>query len=359
MRNYTTRIKTTRSRQLHVFELLMLAIFLEVLNSAVAQENPGSALYHLGENAKAVLSHSWKVLSTSTDNRPAYSIESFRKAVLHGVAANGQKLGELMPRYETDSQNLANLAEYLKILDFEQREGITTDSIQIAPPENQDERLGFIAAVTRFNKQGGSYGRKIVTEFAGQHFLSADSISAMLEDQLQQAMRNQILNNVVDDGVSIVALSNGPPDLALSHKLNLEGIQYDQTAPTMLVLDRHSFSQSQLDVWLERSERVRSAVNVDSKSPQRVYAPAVAIGTYLDTFLASEHELIIIDLDESAVRWALSQRYSARAAAGFAMGTLLGESILYNGRDPTRHSVIKSMNEIDLQSRLFTWRSSN
>jgi len=68
--------------------------------------------------------------------------------------------------------------------------------------------------------------------------------------------------------------------------------------------------------------------------------------------------LVLIDLDEFAVNWALSKQYNALAASGFSVGTLLGEALLLSGRDLTRHAVMTNLNEIDLQDRLFTWRST-
>jgi len=379
-----------QSSLLYSLALLVIFLFLGRFNICVAQETQGSALFHMGEGAVAVLSQgkvkvpasrfpcanchgedgmgrregatvippiSWKFLSASTDSRPAYTIDSFQNAVLHGVRVNGQKLGELMPRYETPSQNLVSLIEYLRTLDSEQRKGITASTIHIAPPENEDERLGFIEAITRFNKQGGSYGRTIETEFDDQHFISADEFASGFKEQLKVAIRSHILNSVAEDGISIVALANGPPDSALTHKLALLGIQYDDVAPAMLILDGQSIDQSELSKWIEQSERPNANFNADSTRQLRVYAPASVIGPYLETFSTTQHELILIDLDESAVRWALSRQYSARSAAGFTMGKFLGEAILSSGRDPTRYSIIKSTNDIDFQSELFGWRS--
>jgi len=357
----------------------------------MAKETPGSALYHLGENAMAVLLEGkakvpasrfpcanchgedgmggregateippigWKSLSKPTVNRPAYSDKSFRKAILSGIAANGKELSELMPRYETDPQNLVSLIDYLTTLDVEQRTGIKTRAIQIAPPENKDERRGFMEAIERFNNQGGSYGRTIETEFKGQYFLAADNFASNIEEQLTQAIQNQILNNVVDDGISVVTLSSGDPAQALTHKLNLLGLEYDESAPTMLVLDTDPINLQEIDKWIGQSTQ-SSTLKSSSDITLRIYGSVSAVGPHVNKLTTNGNKLILVDFDEDSVRWALSEQFSARAAVGFALGTLLGEAILISGRDPTRHAVVKSMDVIDLQARLYTWNSSD
>jgi len=373
------------------FWLLVFVFSVGTIITVSAQENSGSAVYHSGEGAMAILMQgkvkvpasrfpcanchgpdgmgsregatimppiSWRFLNQATSIRPAYTIDSFQRALLHGETANGEKLGELMPRYEMDPQILHSLVEYLQTLDTEQRAGITTDTISIDLPQDKDARVGFIEAMKQFNNQGGSYGRAVVTVTDGPHFLSADSFSTVISEQIEQAVQKQLLKALADDGVSLVALSGGKPDSALKHKMKLAGLEYDQWARAMLI-SGNTVDPSTIVSWLEQANQGQSTNTSDqSDALPRIYASASVIAPYLQSIDSIQHQLILIDLDEFAIRWALSKKYNAGAASGFSVGTLLGEALLLSGRDPTRHAVIENLNEIDLQERLFTWRSS-
>lgn len=371
--------------------LLMLVFFIEAISTVSAQENSGRAVYHTGEGAMAILMQgkvkvpasrfpcanchgqdgmgsregatimppiSWQFLNQTTPSRPAYTIDSLQRAILHGDAANGKKLGELMPRYEIDAQTLDSLVNYLQTLDAEQRIGITTDTISIDLPHDKIARVGFMAAMKQFNNDGGSYGRAVVAVKDGPHFLSADSLSTIISEQLQQAIQKHLLNALADDGISLVALSSGEPDAALNHIMKLVGLEYDQRARTMLV-PGNTVNLPTIVNWLKQTNQDQSTITSGQSDKQpRIYASASAIAPYLQSLDSIQHQLVLIDLDEFAVNWALSKQYNALAASGFSVGTLLGEALLLSGRDLTRHAVMTNLNEIDLQDRLFTWRST-
>jgi len=371
--------------------LLLLLLLAGNTVTASAQEESGRELYHSGEGATAVLTQgrvkvpasrfpcanchgqdgmgnreggtimppiSWQLLTEPSSKRPAYTIDSFQRALLHGKSSSGETLGELMPRYEIQPELVGSLVDYLQTLDAEQRTGITTDTISIALPQNADTRIGFIEAMKRFNSDGGSYGRTVVSSAEGSHFLSADSFSSIVSEQLAQEIQKQLLHTLADDGVSVVALTGGDPEPALQHKLHLAGIEYNSKAAAMLIPD-DTVNLQAIVSWLEHANQNKLMADTDqSIEVPRIYASASAIAPYTQAINSIKHELVLIDLDESSVRWALSNRYNARTASGFSMGVVLAQALLLSGRDPTRHAVISKLNEMDFQARLFTWRGT-
>ena len=68
----------------------------------------------------------------SPRTRPAYTDESLARAIRDGTDSSGRVLDELMPRYDLDPRDMADLIEYLQTLSTEQDPGVDPETIYLA-----------------------------------------------------------------------------------------------------------------------------------------------------------------------------------------------------------------------------------
>ncbi len=64
--------------------------------------------------------------------RPAYTEESFARALRDGVDPTGRAFSPAMPRYEIEDRDLADLISYLRVIDTEDSAGVTPDGVSVA-----------------------------------------------------------------------------------------------------------------------------------------------------------------------------------------------------------------------------------
>lgn len=123
----------------------------------------------------------WEVLSkpyglTHAGGRkhPAYTERGLQLAITRGLDPGGNKLQNVMPRYQMSEQDLADLVAYLKRLGKDRDPGITENKITIGsalPATGALAEMGqSIKAVTtafftELNSQGGIYNRRVELKF--------------------------------------------------------------------------------------------------------------------------------------------------------------------------------------------------
>lgn len=109
-------------------------------------------------------------------SRPPYQQADLARALREGVDPTGRKLDALMPRYELDDKEVAQLAAYLGQLAQQDAPGVSASEIHfatvIAPgvaPEREQAMLGVLRAFfagknggTRLESQRREIGRKLV-----------------------------------------------------------------------------------------------------------------------------------------------------------------------------------------------------
>ena len=102
--------------------------------------------------------------------RPAYNVQSLRRAIINGVDPLGKSLGVTMPRYQMSTRDLNHLIEYLKVLGKETEPGLTPTSIRLGTivpasgpyAESGQHSVALIKAyLDELNQQGGIYGRRV------------------------------------------------------------------------------------------------------------------------------------------------------------------------------------------------------
>ena len=123
----------------------------------------------------------WEVLSkpyglTHANGRkhPPYTDRGLELAITRGLDPGGNKLQNVMPRYQMSAQDLADLVVYLKRLGKDRDPGVSEDKITIGtalPATGPLAEMGqSIKAVTtafftELNSQGGIYNRRIELKF--------------------------------------------------------------------------------------------------------------------------------------------------------------------------------------------------
>jgi len=102
--------------------------------------------------------------------RPAYDRDTLARAIRDGKDAAGRAFDELMPRYEMDERDLADLLAYLAVLGDEPAPGCDERRVRVAtllPLSGADAargaalRLVLEAALARWNEAGGLHGRAL------------------------------------------------------------------------------------------------------------------------------------------------------------------------------------------------------
>lgn len=123
----------------------------------------------------------WEVLSkpyglAHADGRkhPAYTERGLELAITRGLDPAGNKLQNVMPRYQMSAQDLTDLVAYLKRLGKDRDPGITENKITIGsalPATGALAEMGqavkavTTAFFTELNSQGGIYNRRVELKF--------------------------------------------------------------------------------------------------------------------------------------------------------------------------------------------------
>jgi len=118
---------------------------------------------------------------------PAYDERTLKRAITMGIDPGGNELNSAMPRYNMSLNDIDNLVAYLKTLgvksvlpagipDTEIRIGVVLSARKnINPDYTETIKKTLNAFCDHVNKEGGIYGRQLVTEL---FFLNADGNNA-------------------------------------------------------------------------------------------------------------------------------------------------------------------------------------
>lgn len=120
------------------------------------------------------LTKPYGVVHPNGRKHPPYTERALELAIVRGLDPAGNKLQNVMPRYQMSREDLADLIAYLKRLGEDRERGISENSIiigMIVPADGPLAALGEAvkAATTAFfdeiNSQGGIYSRKVNLKF--------------------------------------------------------------------------------------------------------------------------------------------------------------------------------------------------
>lgn len=104
--------------------------------------------------------------------RPAYNARTLKRAIAMGIDANGETLNAIMPRYQLNQQDMADLIAYLSGLGTYRDTGISDATINIGvilprhhPKKNKAVQNILHAHFSEVNSQGGIFQRRIQPVF--------------------------------------------------------------------------------------------------------------------------------------------------------------------------------------------------
>jgi ABC-type branched-subunit amino acid transport system substrate-binding protein len=121
------------------------------------------------------LTKPYGITHPSGRKHPPYTESALELAITRGLDPAGNKLLNIMPRYQMSREDMADLIAYLKRLGLDRDLGVTEKSITIGtivPTRGELEGIGQVikAVLTAYfneiNSQGGIYNRKIELKFA-------------------------------------------------------------------------------------------------------------------------------------------------------------------------------------------------
>lgn len=110
----------------------------------------------------------WEALARPTKIRPAYDARAFARLLATGEAPSGELISRLMPRYDLDSEVMAELITHLSGLTAEQKTGIHAEKIVLGVPFQKDIASSGLLVVESLEvalrekmPPNGLFGRKI------------------------------------------------------------------------------------------------------------------------------------------------------------------------------------------------------
>lgn len=125
--------------------------------------------------AWAALTKPYGVTHPNGRSHPAYTERAFELALTRGLDPAGNRLLNVMPRYQMSRADMADLIAYVKRLGTDRDPGITDDSIRIGtvvPTRGALAEMGQAVKATlsayfdELNSQGGIYNRRVELKFA-------------------------------------------------------------------------------------------------------------------------------------------------------------------------------------------------
>ena len=259
---------------------------------------------------------SWEALTkpyglTHADGRrhPAYTERGLELAITRGTDPAGNRLQNVMPRYQMSKEDLADLIAYLKLLGKDRDPGISENKLVVGGLVPATGALGemgqAVKAVTtayfdELNSQGGIYNRRIELKFAETAETPAGTranVERLLKEDQVFAMTGAFMAGSEKDVASLLAQYEvplvGPFTLypLLEYPLNrqvfylLSGVDGQTRALTNFVAAKPEFKNSGLVVVYPRSEASKSILESikDQGKKNGLSAPAVydyALGSF-------------------------------------------------------------------------------
>jgi len=238
----------------------LAAVFLLIASVSVAAE-PGRDLFEQGAGAEVLLANGklrlsaekfacanchgadgtgrqegtakapairWSAL-TGTDVQKKYNRETFSRAVFDGLAQDGRRLNQTMPRFIFNDVSIEQLIDYLKQLDNEQLTGIGPKTIRLLAPVNPAVADGLADAFTRFNFDGGAFGRTLKYGDAEDVALAGETLVKKVRARLNEHSVTMLIRRIRFDGHKMIKLSTGLDDSEMVFRLRRDGIIYLRT----------------------------------------------------------------------------------------------------------------------------------
>lgn len=118
----------------------------------------------------AMLTKPYEVAAQGGRTRKPYDDRLIRRAITMGIDSSGNRLSDVMPRYQMTREDLDALMAYLRTLGDEIVPGVTATTIRAGvllppPPRDASVRHEIERWVQKFNDSGGVYGRTIEVVF--------------------------------------------------------------------------------------------------------------------------------------------------------------------------------------------------
>ncbi|MDO6670265.1 hypothetical protein Q4511_15170 [Paracoccus sp. 1_MG-2023] len=104
-----------------------------------------------------------------------------------GLAPDGRRLVDAMPRYEITDDAIDGLVRFLQGIDADQRRGVGPRSIHISARAGGDALRGLSLAVDRFNRDGGAFGRSLTMGPRETSLLDEEDLGRILDLRLERA----------------------------------------------------------------------------------------------------------------------------------------------------------------------------
>ena len=136
----------------------------------------GLGLAEGGERALNITGPSLFNESVVAPVRPAYDDALLMRAIVAGIDANGERLSNLMPRYQMTADDASALAQYLRSLGTNDAPGVTETDLYIAtiitPDSTEDERLALETIIPEYVavKNGGTRQEQRRSEASARQF---------------------------------------------------------------------------------------------------------------------------------------------------------------------------------------------
>ena len=162
------------------------------------------------------LTKPYSVTGAGGRSHPPYTERGLELAITRGLDPGGNKLLNVMPRYQMSREDMADLIAYLKRLGRDRDPGVTENSINIGtivPVRGELASMGqaIKAVLTAFfaevNSQGGIYNRKIELKFveiAETPATTTANIRRFIQDEQVFAMTGAFTAGVDKEVTSLV-----------------------------------------------------------------------------------------------------------------------------------------------------------
>jgi ABC-type branched-subunit amino acid transport system substrate-binding protein len=153
---------------------------------------------------------------------PAYTERGLELAITRGVDPAGNKLLNIMPRYQMAKEDLADLIVYLKRLGADSDPGIADNRIVIGtalPAKGAISELGqavkdvIIASFAELNAQGGVYNRQIELKFVetgDTPAITRANIERLIKDEKIFAMTGAFIAGAEQEVIALLAEQQVP-----------------------------------------------------------------------------------------------------------------------------------------------------
>lgn len=169
----------------------------------------------------ATLTRTYDVTAPSGRRHGPYDERALLRAIAMGVDPAGNRLNEVMPRYQLSREDAAALLTYLRTLGEANDPGVSNDAISIGVVASAEAQGALTSWAAGLNAQGGIFGRRIELRMAG----TADRLAALrgLGDTLaviaETAGEDEVLDAEADRiGVPMLTILS-PAPAGAAHRL--------------------------------------------------------------------------------------------------------------------------------------------